>query len=496
MPPAKQAIQALHWIAPTAILLFAALLRLWALARPDTLVFDELYYVRDAVSQLAHGYPTVWPDRDPAFGGERATAFGEQAASIAHPPLGKWLIGLGVLLFGADSGWGWRVSVALAGVATVAVTMRLGFLLSRSMWIACLAGLLLAIDGVHVVLSRVSLLDGFLALFVVTGALFVWRYAESSRRVWLFAAGLSFGAATAVKWSGLYALAAFLVLITVRDLLIRVIEARNFRAEDRRRGRPRPVLAAVAQALLTAALALPAALAAYLASWAGWAITAGRQGDAPWWEALWRWHSHTLGWHTTLETEHPFQSGALTWPLALRPTAMYSELGESYVAVISPVPNLLVTWGGVLALLLLAWVVLRSIGRSRRDRSLAPLGASTVWVAAFVLTGYLSGWLPWVLTFSRSAVFQFYAVAFSPFAALALALALVSFAGLAGRLTLWADAGIRLGGSPEALRTRRTVVTGFLTLALVLTLLFWPLWSAQPVAPWYWRSLMWLPGWS
>lgn len=57
------------------------------------------HYVRDAVSQLAHGYPTAWPDDDPALGGERARAFLDAPAAIAHPPLGKWLIGLGILLF-------------------------------------------------------------------------------------------------------------------------------------------------------------------------------------------------------------------------------------------------------------------------------------------------------------------------------------------------------------------------------------------------------------
>ena len=51
-PSSVQLLQRLRWIAPGAILALAALLRLWALGRPDSLVFDELYYVRDAVTQL------------------------------------------------------------------------------------------------------------------------------------------------------------------------------------------------------------------------------------------------------------------------------------------------------------------------------------------------------------------------------------------------------------------------------------------------------------
>jgi dolichyl-phosphate-mannose--protein O-mannosyl transferase len=121
-----------RWAAPVLVLGIAAVLRFWALSRPDTLVFDELYYVRDAISQLAHGFPTVWPDDDPDLSGARATGFTGAASNAVHPPLGKWLIGLGVLLFGPETGWGWRSAVAAAGVATVAVVMRLGC--SRAAW--------------------------------------------------------------------------------------------------------------------------------------------------------------------------------------------------------------------------------------------------------------------------------------------------------------------------------------------------------------------------
>src|SRR5699024_7631424 len=129
--------------------------------QPATLVFDELYYVRDAITQLTHGFPTVWPDDDPGMN----APYSHEADFAVHPPLGKWLIGLGVVAFGADTGWGWRSAVAVFGVATVGITMRLGWLMSRNVIVALVAGLLLAIDGVHVVLTRVSLLDGFLTFF-------------------------------------------------------------------------------------------------------------------------------------------------------------------------------------------------------------------------------------------------------------------------------------------------------------------------------------------
>lgn len=530
-----------RWAAPLAVLAvlaLAALLRLWALGRPSTLVFDEIYYVRDAISQLAHGFPTVWPDDDPSMAGARATAFGAEASNAVHPPLGKWLIGLGILVFGPESGWGWRSAAALSGVATVGIVMRLGWLMSRSMVVACTAGLLLAVDGVHVVLSRVGLLDGFLATAIALGALFVWRdqlalAARAERcapdrplpvwwgRPWLLAAAAAFGAAAAIKWSGLYPLACFLILVTVRDLLARL-----------RRRDPRAVLRAVGQAAASAALTLPTAALVYLASWAGWIIAPGgwaREPGVPWPVSLLAYHREMLGWHSTLSAPHPYQSHPLSWPLALRPTAMYEQrsgiecAAADCVAAVSPLPNPLVTWGGVIALGVLVWLIVRALrgASGPAARHAVPGGGSGAGAvpgfgsgiatalplpfataAAFVVTGYLSGWLPWVATVSRSAVFQFYAVVLTPFSALALALVLgvlcrVGALGRAAELPGGPGAqglGLRPLDAAELLG-RRGAAAVFLALAVALGVFFFPLWSGMPVPEWFWRAHLWLPGW-
>lgn len=468
-------------------------------------MFDELYYVRDAVSQLAHGYPTVWPDSNPEFGGERAQAFLTQASSIAHPPLGKWLIGLGLLCFGPDTGWGWRSAVALAGVITVALTMRLGWLLTRSRWVAYLAGMLLALDGVHIVLTRVALLDGFLTMFIVLGTIFVvrdWQHTSglSGRilwcRPWLFAAGLAFGAATAVKWSGLYPLAAFLLLLTFGDLLRRINHSRLRRARGLYCSQWRVIGRALIQGIVTALIALPAALIAYLASWIGWIITPGGQDrlpGEPWWESLWRWHVEGYAWHSTLNSGHPYQSNPLGWPIGLRPTAMYSERFDGLVSAISPLPNALITWGGVVALLVLLWVLMSRLLFAARTGLVSAMLSNTVTASAVVLVGYLSGWLPWVLTGSRSAVFQFYTVVLTPFAALALALVLVAFAGHDSRVLARTQIGATI--DPYAMRGRRITVAILLGTALLLSLLFWPVWSGMPISEWFYRAHRWLPGW-
>lgn len=518
---------ALRWGVPSGILALAALLRFWNLSHPQALVFDELFYVRDAITQMHFGYPTRWPDNDPAFDGERARAFTDFASNISHPPLGKWLIALGIAWFGVESGAGWRSAVAIAGIITIALTMRLGHVLSANRHIGWLAGLLLAIDGVHVVLTRVSMLDGFLTLFVVAGALCILldlrrqpfhprvdRYCGG--RVWLLLAGLSFGAAAAVKWSGAFAFLAFLGFA----LLAEKLRLGTGWGEDRGQasfpdGRRAAARDPWRRWFVTIAIAIVSSQFAYLLSWSGWIATTGgagrRAGVQPWGLSLWQWHLDSLLWHTFMQASHPHDAHPLTWPLALHPTLMYYEIDGDAVSMISPLPNPLVTLAGVVALIFMLWLVLRTVVRAMRSTVSAPLtpddaglGQHRAWqgaryraafVSGFVLLGYLSGWLPWVLIITRSTVYQFYAVVLTPFAALALALTLGAFASWRNAETLCWTAGMLPSRAAAAIRGRRIALGILLAVALVLAFFFWPLWAGFPVSEEFVQVHRWLPGW-
>ncbi len=85
---------------------------------------------------------------------------------VVHPPMGKWVIGAGEKLFGFEP-FGWRFMVALLGTLSVLMLCRIGRRLFRSTLLGCLAGLLLAVDGLHFVMSRTALLDQVLMFFVL-----------------------------------------------------------------------------------------------------------------------------------------------------------------------------------------------------------------------------------------------------------------------------------------------------------------------------------------
>src|SRR5699024_10358993 len=80
-------------------------------------------------------------------------------------------------VFGADTGTGWRFSAAVAGTLSVLLTTLIAQRLFRSVFLGGIAGLLLAVEGHHLVMSRTGLLDIFLSFFVLAafGALLLDR---------------------------------------------------------------------------------------------------------------------------------------------------------------------------------------------------------------------------------------------------------------------------------------------------------------------------------
>ncbi|EJW98693.1 glycosyl transferase family 39 [gut metagenome] len=98
--------------------------------------FDEIYHGRTAYEHL-HGMPVY---------------------ETTHPPLGKVFIMLGIAIFGM-TGFGWRISGALFGVALVPVLYLFVRRLTRSRFGAGVAAILCALDGMRFAQSRISTID-------------------------------------------------------------------------------------------------------------------------------------------------------------------------------------------------------------------------------------------------------------------------------------------------------------------------------------------------
>ena len=150
-----------RWWLPLLIGVLAAVVRFWNLSHPSSLIFDETYYVKDAYSLLNYGYEREWPkDINDDFVNGTATP-NDKPSYVVHPPLGKWIMALGMAIFGTDSGFGWRAAAAFAGtLAAVFTTMAATRLFRSAVW-GGLAGLFVALDGQQIALSRTGILDIF-----------------------------------------------------------------------------------------------------------------------------------------------------------------------------------------------------------------------------------------------------------------------------------------------------------------------------------------------
>src|SRR6202034_181628 len=98
--------------------------------------------------------------------GSTRILIGTQGEYVAHPPLGKIMIAVGEWAFGLTP-VGWRFAVAVVGSLAVLMTARIARRMTRSTLLGCAAGLLLALDGLELVLSRTAILDIFVMFWVL-----------------------------------------------------------------------------------------------------------------------------------------------------------------------------------------------------------------------------------------------------------------------------------------------------------------------------------------
>ena len=496
------------WIFPLAATVIGAVLRFVRLGQPHSLVFDETYYVKDAYSYLVSGYERQWPENaNESFNAGNPGVLLTDPEYVVHPPVGKWMIAAGMELFGADSSFGWRFSAALTGTLTVLLVGLIAVRLFRSPLLGGIAGLLLAVDGHHLVLSRTSLLDVFLAFWVVAafGALLLDRDDGRRRlarrlsaaagggappgsallygpwllwRPWRLASGVLLGLAVGTKWSALAFVAVFGLMTVLWDVNARRVAGIRFWAGA-------GLLKDGVPAFFTV---IPAAALTYLASWTGWLRSTNAYGrnwaqDNP--SDTWGWlpdplrslaeyHRSAYTFHNNLSSEHAYESSAWTWLFMGRPTSFFYEsstLGvdgcaaDSCSTAISSVGNPLIWWSAALSLLVLLFCWL-----GRRD-----------WRAGAVLAGIAAGYLPW-FAYPERTTFFFYAVSFEPFLILALTFVL----GLVlGRRT----------DPPARRRTGAAVVAVFILATVLVSAFFLPVWTAETIPYSDWRLRMWMPSW-
>lgn len=409
----------LRQILPISIItIFSLIIRIWHLNLPKGYIFDEIYYAKNANSLIEHG-----------------VELNEQGGAdfIVHPPLGKWLIGIGIKIFGNNE-FGWRIIPALVGTACVILIYLIAQRLFNSIFLSSTAALLMALDGLALVMSRVALLDIFLMFFILLCCYFIL-----TNNLWL--SGVAVGLAGASKWSGFFLIPLIIAL---------TINWKNLQLSS--------LLRRLVQFIF-----IP--IGVYFITWIGWILNSngwGRQSGGNLFTSLWKYHIEILNFHRELSEKHAYNANPWSWLVLGRPTSFYYEspsdcgaasCAQEILAIGTPV----LWWAGVFAIAVTVGLFIVS-----KDR-----------IAAFILAGIAGTYLPWFLIQGRT-MFYFYAISILPFLILAL---IYTFN--------WA----------LKYKDYRKYIGVFIIVVAINFIYFLPIFLGIQMPYSDWLDLMWLPSW-
>ncbi len=392
--------------------------------------------------------PTYWSGSmfDEVYHGRTAYEFihGLTTYETTHPPLGKTLISLGIRLFGMTP-FGWRFIPALFGILMIPLIYLFGKLLFDNKLAAAAVTVLLAADCMHYTLSRIATIDIFAAFFILLMYYLLLRYFLTDMKklpgnpyLPLGLCGIAMGLGVAVKWTGIYA-GIGLALLFFWYLINHVP--------------PKEKLLKLLGFCLLFFCLIPAGiyLLSYLPFVDGW----GRDNL---FLVAWENTKYILSYHSELVADHYYSSPFYEWPYIHMPLLYATDMVSStMVSSVSCMGNPAIWWFGIPCILfaMYRWLV-------KQDNT-----------AGFLVIAYLVQYVPWFFVGRITFIYHYFPS--SLFMILLIGDALNRFA----RLKPWCV----------------KAVYGYLSVAVLTFLVFFPVISGIP-ADWdYEFSLRLLNDW-
>ncbi len=432
--------------------------------------FDEIYHARTAYEH----------------------AYGISPYENSHPPLGKVFMSWAVLLFGMTP-FGWRFAGAFTGVLMLPVMYLMGKQLTKRTDLATAAMLLMTFDLMHFTQTRIATIDSFPVLFIMLSYLCMFRFILmdywgtrfTRTLIPLALSGLFMGLGIASKWVGIYAGVGLAILFfwsCWRHLLEgrrakKLLEQPKSTPDSRRDAITLAANKSVSRFWITCLwcllffVAVPAVI--YYLSYIPFFAPSGGVTL----ERIIAAQKHMFSYHSTpgLGADHPYQSPWWEWPLILKPMwfAMGTYVPEGMGSTIFCMGNPAVWWAGLAALAaVFVAFVKRHAWKDPKGRWLHLHPKTPDLVPALLLLGFASQYMPWVLVPRSTYIYHYFASV--PFIILC---TVVVFEWLFKRTE----------------KNAKTALWGFVALAAVLFVGFYPYASGIIVSTKWLDFMKWFP---
>ncbi len=305
-----------------------------------------------------------------------------------HPPLGKLIISLGIMIFGMTP-FGWRFSGTLFGVLMLPCIYIFSKKMFKSTKIATFSMLLMTFDFMHFTQTRIATIDVFVTLFIILMFYFMYSYQKLSfydtpllkTFIPLGLSGLFFGLAVASKWTGIYGGAGLFVifLLSVGRRIYeynKITNGKGFSKEEKEKvSCLKKNLSLTVLFCIGAFVILPVLI--YILSYIPYLKAPGMDGI----KSIIENQAYMFDYHANLDATHPYSSEWYTWPINIKPVWYYtSEAKDGIRQTIASFGNPVIWWLGLIALV---WVFIRAV-KNRGEKEM------------FLSVSFLAQFLPWV----------------------------------------------------------------------------------------------------
>jgi dolichyl-phosphate-mannose--protein O-mannosyl transferase len=360
---------------------------------------------------------------------------------------------------------------------------------SQNRRFALIAGSFIALDGLFLVESRYALNNVYLVIFGLLGQLFLMLAARTFERwrgwLWLALSGISFAAAAAIKWNGLWFLLGAYGCLAIGWLYRLFSTQRNAAAKGRspfwQLGQIHPIAVVLCLGVLPC-----------LVYGAIWIPHLQLNPD----ETFWGLQQKILTYHQHVKSGkavHPYCSDWVSWLLMQQPVAYFYQVGidptrvlptngvvkpEGAIYAVHAMGNPVLWWASTAAM---GGLLLTTIGAALqrfkawfnpRERFRRVMAAPDFWIATYLLVNYFANLLPWTRVTRCSFLYHYMGA--SIFSMIALA--------------WWCDRAWRYP-------VLRMWVIG-LGLLIVSAFIFWlPIYLGLPLTTGEYQARMWSKAW-